>query len=107
MPGHRRGPLHRRRQGRRLPRPAHAHPGRPSVRPDRRRPEFIASAVAEWCHLNGVGSMLIDTGSPWQDAWIESFNSRLRDEFLKGWQFDGLLEAQVLIEVWRIDYNDH
>ena len=44
-------------------------------------------------------------GSPWQNAWIESFNGRLRDEFLNGWQFDSLLEAQVLLEDWRIDYN--
>ena len=44
-------------------------------------------------------------GSPWQNAWIESFNGRLRDELLNGWQFDSLLEAQVLIEDHRIDYN--
>jgi hypothetical protein len=34
-------------------------------------------------------------------------NGRHRDEFLNGWQFDNLLEAQVLIEDWRIDYNEH
>ena len=68
-------------------------------------PEFIASAVADWCRFNGVGSVFIDPGSPWQNAWIESFNGRLRDEFLNGWQFDNLLEAQVLLEDWRIDYN--
>ncbi len=49
--------------------------------------------------------MFIDPGSPWQNAWIESFNSRLRDELLNLWQFDSLLEAQVLIEDHRIDYN--
>lgn len=70
-------------------------------------PEFIANAVADWCRFNGVGSIFIDPGSPWQNAWIESFNGRLRDEFLNGWQFDNLLEAQVLIEDWRIDYNEH
>ncbi len=70
-------------------------------------PEFIANAVADWCRFNGVGSIFIDPGSPWQNAWIESFNGRLRDEFLNGWQFDSLLEAQVLIEDWRIDYNKH
>ncbi len=56
-------------------------------------PEFIANAVAHWCRFNGVGSIFIDPGSPWQNAWIESFNRRLRDEFLNGWQFDSLLEA--------------
>jgi len=70
-------------------------------------PEFIANAVADWCRFNGVGSMLIDPGSPWQNAWIESFNGRLRDELLNSWQFDNLLEAQVLIEDWRVDYNEH
>lgn len=40
-----------------------------------------------------------------QNAWIESFNGRLRDEFLNGQLFDSLLEAQVLLEDWRIDYN--
>jgi putative transposase len=70
-------------------------------------PEFIAAAVADWCRFNDVGSCFIDPGSPWQNAWIESFNGRLRDEFLNGWQFDNLLEAQVLIEDWRTDYNTH
>ena len=59
----------------------------------------------DWCRFNAVDSVFIDPGSPWQNAWIESFNGRLRDEFLNGWQFDSLLEAQVLIEDWRIDYN--
>ena len=68
-------------------------------------PEFIAYAVADWCRFNGVSSIFIDPGSPWQNAWIESFNGRLRDELLNGWHFDSLLEAKVLIEDWRIDYN--
>ena len=68
-------------------------------------PEFVALAVADWCRFNGVGSIFIDPGSPWQNAWIESFNGRMRDELLNGWRFDSLLEAQVIIEDWRIDYN--
>ena len=68
-------------------------------------PEFIAQAVADWCRFNGVGAVFIDPGSPWQNAWIESFNGRLRDELLNAWRFDSLLEAKVLIEDWRIDYN--
>jgi putative transposase len=70
-------------------------------------PEFIANAVADWCRFNGAATVFIDPGSPWQNAWIESFNGRLRDEFLNGHRFDSLLEAQVLIEDWRIDYNMH
>jgi len=70
-------------------------------------PEFIAAAVADWCRFNDVNTVFIDPGSPWQNAWIESFNGRLRDELLNGWHFDSLLEAHVLIEDWRIDYNEH
>ena len=70
-------------------------------------PEFIAHAVADWCRFNQTGSIFIDPGSPWQNAWIESFNGRLRDELLNSWHFDTLLEARVLIEDWRIDYNTH
>jgi putative transposase len=68
-------------------------------------PEFIAHAVADWCRFNRTASIFIDPGSPWQNAWIESFNGRFRDEFLNGRHFDNLLEARVLIEDWRIDYN--
>lgn len=70
-------------------------------------PEFVSHAVADWCTEQGVDSVFIDPGSPWQNAWIESFNGRLRDELLNLWQFDSLLEAQVLVEDWRIDYNNH
>ena len=68
-------------------------------------PEFVAHALDDWCRFNGTSSVFIDPGSPWQNAWIESFNGRMRDEFLNGQLFDSLLEAQVLIEDWRIDYN--
>lgn len=68
-------------------------------------PEFIAHAVADWCRFNDTASVFIDPGSPWQNAWIESFNGKFRDELLNGWQFDNLLEARVIIEDWRIDYN--
>ncbi len=68
-------------------------------------PEFVALVVAEWCEANGTACVFIDPGSPRQNAWIASFNSRLRDELLNLWQFDSLLEARVIIEDWRIDYN--
>ena len=44
--------------------------------------EFIAQAVADWCRFNAVNTIFIDPGSPWQNAWIESFNGRFRDELL-------------------------
>jgi len=68
-------------------------------------PEFIAYAVADWCRFNETDTVFIDPGSPWQNAWIESFNGRLRDEYLNGQLFETLFEAQVLLEDWRIDYN--
>ena len=68
-------------------------------------PEFVAHAVADWCRLNRVATVFIDPGSPWQNAWVESFNGKFRDELLNRWQFTSLLEARVLIEDWRIDYN--
>jgi putative transposase len=68
-------------------------------------PEFVAHAVADWCRFAGTQSMFIDPGSPWQNAWVESFNGRFRDELLNLWHFDSLLEARVIIEDWRTDYN--
>ncbi len=69
-------------------------------------PEFIAHAVADWCRMNGTGTVFIDPGCPWQNGWIESFNSRIRDELLNGELFGSLLEARVVIGDWRIDYNE-
>jgi len=69
-------------------------------------PEFVAQAVADWCRFHGAATVFIDPGSPWQNAWIESFNGRLRDELLNGQIFDSLLEAKILVEDWRIEYNE-
>jgi putative transposase len=68
-------------------------------------PELIAFALADWCRFSRTDSVFIDPGSPWQNPWVESFNGRLRDEFLNGCQFGSLLEAKVLLEDWRIEYN--
>jgi len=48
-----------------------------------------------------VRTLYIEPGSPWEDGYIESFNGKLRDELLNGEIFETLLEAKVLIEVWR------
>jgi putative transposase len=69
-------------------------------------PEFVAAAVRDWCQFNRTHTMFIEPGSPWQNAWIESFNARIRDELLNLEQFDSLLEAKILIEDWRNDYNN-
>jgi putative transposase len=68
-------------------------------------PEFVAFAIADWCRFNGSATTFIDPGSPWQNGHVESFNSRLRDEFLNGQLFESVLEAKVLLEDWRYEYN--
>ena len=68
-------------------------------------PEFVADAIDDLCRFNGTGAMFIDPGSPWQNAWIMSFNGRLCDELSNLWRFDSLLEARVIIEDWRLDCN--
>ena len=69
------------------------------------RPELTANALRDWCRFSGTGSSYIEPGAPWENPYVESFNGRLRDEFLAVEQFDSLLEAQVLLEDWRIEYN--
>ncbi len=70
-------------------------------------PEFTAKAVSGWLKRVGVTTLFIEPGSPWENGYIESFNGKLRDELLDGEIFDTLLEAKVLIERWRKDYNTH
>ena len=50
-------------------------------------------------------TLFIEPGSPWENGSVESFNGTLRDECLNRGRFDTLLEAQVLIEGWRREYN--
>ncbi len=54
---------------------------------------------------SGVGTLYIEPGSPWENAYVESFNSRLEDELLGRELFTSLLEAKVLIEQYRLEYN--
>ena len=68
-------------------------------------PEFTAKAVRRWLGKIGVNTMYIEPGSPWENGYNESFNGKLRDEFLNGEIFYTLKEAQVLIEGWRREYN--
>ena len=68
-------------------------------------PEFTALPVREWLARVGVKTLFIEPGSPWENGYIESFNGKFRDELLKGEIFDTLLEAKVLIERWRMEYN--
>lgn len=68
-------------------------------------PEFIARRVAAWARTHGVGLHFIERGKPVQNAYIESFNGRFRDECLNQHWFASLAEARVMIEAWRQAYN--
>ena len=68
-------------------------------------PEFVAQAVRAWISAVGAKTAYIEPGSPWENGYCESFNSKLRDELLKGEIFYTLKEAQIVIESWRRHYN--
>ena len=68
-------------------------------------PEFIAKAVREWIVAVGARTAFIEPGSPWENGYCESFNSKLRDELLNGEIFYSLTEAKIIIEAWRRYYN--
>lgn len=70
-------------------------------------PEPTANALRDWCRFTRAGSAYIEPGSPWQNPYVESFGSRVRDELLGVELFSCLAEARVLIEDWRRDYNEH
>ncbi|MGV7222189.1 MAG: IS3 family transposase [Nitrospinales bacterium] len=68
-------------------------------------PEFTAKVVRGWLQRLNVQTLFIEPGSPWENGYNESFNGKLRDELLNGEIFTTLLEAKVLIERWRKEYN--
>lgn len=68
-------------------------------------PELTAHALQSWCEDLAVATAYIDPGAPWQNAWIESFNARFRDEVLDCEIFSSLLEAKVISADWRDLYN--
>ncbi len=68
-------------------------------------PEFIAKAVRDWIAAVGAKTAFIEPGSPWENGYCESFNSKLRDELLNSEIFYSLAEAKVIIEAWRRYYN--
>ena len=69
-------------------------------------PEFIAKAVQDWIGAVGAKTAYIEPGSPWENGYCESFNSKLRDELLNGEIFYSLKEAKIVIETWRRHYNE-
>ena len=63
-------------------------------------PELTANALRDWCRFSSAETSYIEPGSPWQNPYVESFGSRVRDELLSGELFATLAEAQVLVEDW-------
>ena len=68
--------------------------------------EFTAKELRRWLGSIEVKTLFIEPGSPWENGYVESFNGRLRDELLNREIFTTLLEARVLIERWRSEYNE-
>jgi len=69
-------------------------------------PEFVAGAILRWLHTAQIETALIDPGKPWQNGADESFNGKLRDEYLSLQWFRNRVEAKVGIEQWRRHYNE-
>lgn len=68
-------------------------------------PELTSRALDQWAYERGVRLHFIDPGKPQQNAFIESFNGRFRDECLNEHWFLTLADAQRITEDWRVDYN--
>jgi len=68
-------------------------------------PELTSHALRDWCRQSGAATLFIEPGAPWQNPFVESFHSRVRDELLNQELFACLAEARVVIDDWREDYN--
>jgi putative transposase len=70
-------------------------------------PEFIAQAIRQFLAAAEVQTLYVEPGSPWQNGYAESFNSRLRSELLDAEVFENVAEAQSLAAAWRSEYNHY
>ena len=68
-------------------------------------PEFTGKALDQWAYEHGIELRLIEAGKPTQNAYIESFNGKFRDECLNEHWFRTLHEARQIVARWREDYN--
>jgi putative transposase len=68
-------------------------------------PEMTSAALRDWCRFSRIGAAFIEPGSPWENPFVESFNSRVRDELLSVEVFSCLAEVKVMVEDFRQDYN--
>jgi putative transposase len=80
--------------------------GKPAVIRSDNGKEFTGKAMLHWAGRNGVALRLIEPGKPNQNAYVESFNGRLRDECLNEHWFTSLTHARSVIEAWRREYNE-
>lgn len=80
--------------------------GRPAVIRSDNGKEFTGKAMLTWAHRNNVALRLIEPGKPNQNAYVESFNGRLRDECLNEHWFTSLLHAKAVIAIWTREYNE-
>ena len=79
--------------------------GRPVCLRSDNGPELVSHAVQDWLKDKQVGTHYIEPGSPWQNAYNESFNSIFRITCLDRWLFGSLTEARVVIQQWLEEYN--
>jgi putative transposase len=70
-------------------------------------PEFVAKAVNGWLKTHGAKCLFINPGSPWENSYIESFNGKLRDECLNMEIFTSIEQAKIVLEDWRLEYNNY
>ena len=69
-------------------------------------PEFVSRAILRWLTDAGINCALSDPGKPWQNAHDESFNGKLRDECLSMEWFRNRIDAKIVIEQFRRQYNE-
>ena len=69
-------------------------------------PEFIATCMQDWLKAQEIKTLYITPGSPWENGHIESFHDKLRDECLNRELFGNLREVRVILESWRVEYNE-
>jgi putative transposase len=67
--------------------------------------EFTANLVRNWLKDLSITSLYIEPGSPWENGYVEFYIGKLRDGLLNGEILDTLMEAKVLVESWRKEYN--
>ena len=78
---------------------------RPAVLITDNGPEFVGRALDAWAYAQGIRLHFIEPGKPNQNAYVESFNGRFRDECLNEHWFLSLAHTRQIVEAWRLDYN--